>query len=435
MQTGNIIDAAQQYVESQYQQHPHPMLVYHNLIHTRQVVEATAQIAAHYHLQGEDLQAVYIAGWFHDLGYLSGPGLQHEERGVAAARAFLTAQSASASLADKVAGCILATRMPQAPVHLIEQITCDADLFHLGSPAFKERNKLLRKEAEMMLGKEISGATWSETTLLFMEQHHYHTTYCQALLKQQKEENMRKLRGKLEKQQADNSTAAAVHTPGLPAVTSAEALATVPGASQLMALDSGGQKNKQDKKKNKNKDKAKKPERGIETMFRTTSSNHIRLSSMADSKANIMISVNSIIISIILSVLLRKLEDNPNLVIPAIIFLCTSVTTIIFAVLATRPNVTNGRFTPDDIQQKRTNLLFFGNFHEMQLKDYDWGMKEMMQDANYLYGSMIQDIYHLGVVLGRKYRLLRIAYNVFMFGLIISVLAFTIAVIFFPVKD
>ncbi|ASZ10954.1 HD domain-containing protein [Chitinophaga pendula] len=428
MQTGKIIDAAQQFVEAQYQQHPHPRLIYHNLIHTRQVVQATSQIAAHYHLEGDDLEAVYVAAWFHDIGYLSGPGQQHEERGAEAAVSFLRQQGVAEALQEKVSGCILATRMPQVPTNLIEQITCDADLFHLGSPAFKDRNKLLRKEAEMVAGKEISSATWTETTLLFMEQHRYHTTYAQALLKQQKEENMDRLRNKLEKQKA---ATAEVSSANLPTVVSAEALAAVPAATQLMTLGKEGKKGKKDKKK----DKEKKPERGIETMFRTTSSNHIRLSSMADSKANIMISVNSIIISIILSVLLRKLEDNPNLVIPAIIFLCTSVTTIIFAVLATRPNVTNGRFTQDDIREKRTNLLFFGNFHEMALKDYDWGMKEMMQDANYLYGSMIQDIYHLGVVLGRKYRLLRIAYNVFMFGLVISVLAFTIAVIFFPIKD
>lgn len=432
MQTGNFIDAAQQFVEAQYQQHPHPTLVYHNLVHTRQVVQATSQIAAHYHLEGEDLEAVYVAAWFHDIGYLSGPGQQHEERGAEVAVSFLRQQGASEVLQEKVSGCILATRMPQAPTNLIEQITCDADLFHLGSPSFKDRNKLLRKEAEMVAGKEISSAAWSETTLFFMEQHHYHTTYAQALLQQQKEENMNRLRGKLEKKMAATA-AEETSSAELPAVVSAEALAATPAATSLVTLGKEGKKGKKDKKKEKEKDK--KPERGIETMFRTTSSNHIRLSSMADSKANIMISVNSIIISIILSVLLRKLEDNPNLVIPAIIFLCTSVTTIIFAVLATRPNVTNGRFTQDDIREKRTNLLFFGNFHEMHLKDYDWGMKEMMQDANYLYGSMIQDIYHLGVVLGRKYRLLRIAYNVFMFGLVISVLAFTIAVIFFPVKD
>jgi len=173
----------------------------------------------------------------------------------------------------------------------------------------------------------------------------------------------------------------------------------------------------------------------VETMFRTTSTNHIRLSSMADSKAHIMISVNSIIISVILGVLFRRLEDYPNLIIPAFIFLLTGVLTIIFSVLATRPNINIGKFTKADIDSKKTNLLFFGNFHKMSLEEYSWGMTEMMKDNDYVYGSMIQDIYHLGVVLGKKYRQLRIAYNIFMFGLIISVLAFLIAALFFPVKN
>jgi hypothetical protein len=155
---------------------------------------------------------------------------------------------------------------------------------------------------------------------------------------------------------------------------------------------------------------------------------------MADSKAHIMISVNSIIISVILSVLVRRLEDYPNMVIPSIIFLTTAVLTVIFSVLATRPNVTSGIFTKADIEKKNANLLFFGNFYKMHLEEYEWGMKQMMTDADFLYSSLTKDVYHLGVVLGHKYKLLRISYNIFMFGLIISVLAFLIAAIFFPVK-
>jgi hypothetical protein len=57
-------------------------------------------------------------------------------------------------------------------------------------------------------------------------------------------------------------------------------------------------------------------------------------------------------------------------------------------------------------------------------------MREMMLDTDYLYGSLIKDIYYLGVVLGRKYRLIRLAYNIFMIGIVVSVLAFAIATFF-----
>ena len=174
-----------------------------------------------------------------------------------------------------------------------------------------------------------------------------------------------------------------------------------------------------------------KPDRGIETMFRTTSKNHMELSAIADNKANIMISINSIILSVIVSVLLRKLEEYPHMTIPAVMLTMVCLTTIVFAVLATRPNVSKGKFERMDIVNKETNLLFFGNFHRMSLKDYQWAMKEMLQDADYLYGSMIKDIYFLGAVLGKKYRLLRMSYTIFMFGFVLSILGFIFAELFF----
>ena len=73
---------------------------------------------------------------------------------------------------------------------------------------------------------------------------------------------------------------------------------------------------------------------------------------------------------------------------------------------------------------KKTNLLFFGNFHGMSVEDYEWSMKQMMKDADYLYGSLIKDIYYLGKVLGKKYKFLRIAYNIFMFGFVLAILSF-----------
>lgn len=171
--------------------------------------------------------------------------------------------------------------------------------------------------------------------------------------------------------------------------------------------------------------------KGIQTMLRLTSSNHMELSSMADHKANILISVNSIIISVILGVLFRKLEEEPYLTIPSIIFLSVSVSTIVIAILATRPKLGGGTFTSDDVIHKKTNLLFFGNFHRAPYEQYNEAVRKMMKDPNYLYGSLIYDIYQLAVVLGRKYRLIRIAYNIFMFGIVISVIAFAIAIFFF----
>jgi hypothetical protein len=103
------------------------------------------------------------------------------------------------------------------------------------------------------------------------------------------------------------------------------------------------------------------------------------------------------------------------------------VLTIIFSILATRPSLPTGTFTQQDMDEKKVNLLFFGNFYKMNLPDYSAGMLQVMNDRDFLYGTLIKDVYAQGVVLGRKYKLLRISYNIFMFGLIASVLAFVAA--------
>jgi hypothetical protein len=150
---------------------------------------------------------------------------------------------------------------------------------------------------------------------------------------------------------------------------------------------------------------------------------------MADNKSNILITINSIILSVVVSVLVRKLEDNEYLIIPTVMLVSVCLTTMVFAILATRPNISSGRFNREDIKNKRTNLLFFGNFHGMEIENYEWAMKEMMRDADYLYGSLIKDIYYLGKVLGKKYKYLRLSYNIFMYGFVIAILSFVIAML------
>ena len=144
-----------------------------------------------------------------------------------------------------------------------------------------------------------------------------------------------------------------------------------------------------------------------------------------------MISINALILSIMISVLFRKLEEYAHMVVPSVILTLVCLSTIVIGIIATRPNISKGKFTRDNIKNKETNLLFFGNFHSMRLADYEWAMKEMLKDPDYLYASLIRDIYFLGAVLGKKYRLLRLAYNVFMFGFVSSVIAFVIAELFF----
>lgn len=413
----DILDQVRAHVSNLFHTKKDERLIYHNLLHTEQVVKATVKIANHYQLSDHDFFIVNVAAWFHDIGYLTSCE-KHEERGAALAKEFLESKGAEPELTSQVMNCILATQMPQRPVGLLEEIVCDADLFHLGSEDFKERNKLIRKEAIAFTGRDIDKQEWRLKTIMLFEAHHYHTDYCIDLLAAKKEMNLNELKEKLIKDEHEKAReekggdSVQIHTE-----PKAEIAAT--------AYKVQTKEKKEDKKEEKKK--SDRPDKGIETMFRISSGNHQRLSDMADNKAHIMISTNSIILSVTLSVLLRKLEDNPHLIIPTLILLIICVVTMVFSILATRPTVPPGTFTPEDIQEKKVNLLFFGNFYRMALPDYVDGMQKMMEDRDFLYGSLIRDLYSQGVVLGRKYRLLRVAYNVFMFGIVASVLAFVIA--------
>jgi hypothetical protein len=229
----------------------------------------------------------------------------------------------------------MATRIPQEPHTLGEKIMADADLFHFGKAIFQEKNDLLKKETELLTGSEITNVEWRANTLRFMESHQYFTEFAKQELQPAKEIYFRDLKKRHEKKLAKMEQKAAIEASG-------EAPAVVP-----IKLD------KKKKKKDDNR-----PSRGIETLFRLTSRNHMELSALADNKAGVMISVNSIIISVILSVLLGKLEDYPYLILPTICLLLVNIVTIIFAILATRPKIVGGDFTQEDIDNRKISRAF-----------------------------------------------------------------------------
>jgi predicted metal-dependent HD superfamily phosphohydrolase len=407
-----LLDEVKQYVTSYFHTHANDKLIYHNQVHTENVVNAAIEIANHYRLSDLDYFIVVTAAWFHDIGYYTDPA-RHEEKGAEEAMIFLKRKGVEETAIQTVAQCIRATRLPQRPETLLEKIVADADLFHFGTPKFGDFNKLMRKEFSALYNIEISKDEWRNKTIRLLEAHQYHTDYCRLLLNDTKAKHLEKLKAKL----ADKYPAIKNSVPVAP-------LPTVLPQTSKPKIKSLIPESEDDKAKRKNR-----PDRGIETMFRITSGNHQRLSDMADSKAHIMISVNSIIISVLLSVLLKNLEQFPQYTIPAMTLLSVSLVTIVFAILATRPKIPSGTFTENDITEKKVNLLFFGNFFRMSMDEYTSGMLNMMDDRDFLYRSLIKDVYSQGVVLGSKYQRLRISYNVFMYGLIVSVIAFSIAAI------
>lgn len=364
---------------------------FHNFNHTLRVVNAALEIGKAYKLSGDELEILQLAAWFHDTGYAD-KYKGHEDKSKEYAKGFLESEDYPEGKKKQVLACIEATRMPQNPNNLLEKIICDADLIHLGKKSFFKRNEKLRKEWIASQDFQSTDEEWYYKNIDFLENHVYHTSYVQNEYGLRKEKNIRRLK-------------------------------------QLFKDSKRTEKSKISDTINigiKKRNKTQPPGRGIETMFRNSLRGHLQLSGLADNKANIMLSINAIIISIVLSSLLPNFSSNPDLVIPTAILLAVCLLTIIFATMSTIPKVSQGTFTKKDIENRTTNLLFFGNFHDMQLEDFQWGMQEMMEDKDFLYGSMIKDFYYLGKVLNRKYMYLRICYRVFMFGLIIAVFSFVL---------
>ncbi len=407
-----LLAAAREYATNILQHQLSKEISYHNLEHTQGVVSACEEMADYYQLQPGDRDALLIAAWFHDTGFRSGQSQGHEEVSKQLAVAFLQEHNSPPDLVKKVSGCIDATKMPQSPNSLIEQILCDADLFHLGTNEFNVKNEQLRLELEGFSEDGLSKKKWRKMNIAFMENHKYFTDYGKRKLQPVKEQHIKDLKA------AENGAA------------KKQGKKDKKGDDMLATFSDEMKKEKESPEEKKKKEKESQTERGISTVFRIMANNHANLSQMADSKANIMISVNSIILSVVISVLLRRLEEDKYLILPTTSLVLVCVATIIYAVKATRPNISEGTFTREDIQNKKTNLLFFGNFHSMSLPDYDWAMKEMLNSRDYLYSSMIKDLYFLGVVLAKKYRWLRLSYNIFMYGLIITMLLYGATILY-----
>ncbi|OXB13815.1 Pycsar system effector family protein [Flavobacterium reichenbachii] len=387
----NLIEQSEDFVSILLKDKLSNLYSYHNFNHTLTVVTAVKELCKKEDVSGDDKEKLVVAAWFHDTGYTEGYE-NHEESSTKIAADFLRERGRSEDFISTVSSLIMATAKEYQPKTHLEKIIKDADYAHLMGTEYVTTCELLRLELKNTGIISFSNAEWTKENLNFLlNKHRFYTDYALKKWQPLKEKNLLLIQKKINKQEL--KAAAAIED------------------------------------ENKKKEKVDKPDRGIDTLFRVTLGNHTRLSGIADSKANILLSVNAIIISIALSSIIPKLDSpkNAHLVIPTFIMLMSSVITIIFAILSTRPKVTSGFFTREDVEAKKVNLMFFGNFYKMPLEDYDWAMNEMMKDRDYLYSTMIKDLYYLGLVLQRKYNLLRIAYNFFMFGLIITVISFVIA--------
>lgn len=376
-----IVQKAAAFVADLFKRELPNKYVYHNLPHTCETVEACREAADFYQLKEEPRTNLLLAAWFHDTGYVKAY-IGHEDESICYARSFLQKEQYPTEEIRQVEELIASTRADHKAGNLCEEILHDADHINIGKKRFFRKAELLRIEWEFFLDKYYSDRDWAKEQEKFIIGNDFYTEYFQREYGSRREKNIEKQRSTLLKE-------------------------------------------KQKRKK------ARSPRRGTETMYRATYRNHINLSSIADQKANMMISINTIIMSIIITIVgsgftftQQSFVESIRYTIPICILLLGSLVSVVYAILSARPNVTEKKVDLEKIKNKESSILFFGNFSNMKLQDFIDDMQELMKSRDLLYDNMTIDLYYLGLVLTTKYKLLRISYTVFMTGIVLGVLAF-----------
>ena len=394
-----LVTDAKAFVIDLYTKNAHLNLTYHNFLYTQRCLNYINDIVEDENekFTEEDIESLKLAIIFHATGYINNYKNPTPES-VRIAKSFLSEKNINAEKTKTIAQCIEATDSKTKPYSHLEKIGKDISQHEIADDDYFDFSTLLKLEHELMLKESISTLDWINREFeKYSKNHKFYSKYAIKNWEENKQSNLLKLNKKITKDEKDEL---------------------------------------KEKRKAYYKEKFKNesPERGIQTLYRVALRNHIKLSDIADTKANILLSVNAIIVSLVIANLIAKLNDPMNrfLIAPTLFFVALCIISMILAIKVTQPSITRGEFTPEDLKKKRVNLAFFGNFHKMELDKYQKAFTNLIKNKEDVYSTLTKDLYFLGIVLDRKYRLLYYTYYVFIVGIILSVIAFSVA---FALRD
>lgn len=171
--------------------------------------------------------------------------------------------------------------------------------------------------------------------------------------------------------------------------------------------------------------------RGKDTLFRVTVRNQIDQISIADNKANMIISINTIIITVVVTIMGSRLAvdggpfiDLTQVVIPFTILLLACMISAVYAILAARPRIIN-----KGLSDGKGSMLFFGNYKDMNVDEYLAKMEDILNSNTSIYQNLVIDMYNYGQILSKKYKLLWLAYTFFLVGVVLCVLSYFLVMI------
>jgi predicted metal-dependent HD superfamily phosphohydrolase len=392
--TNELLRDTAVYIQAYFKSNLPPEYEFHNFTSTVRIVQTCDSLAAQTDLKKQERMKILLAAWFLYSGYGKNPE-NYQKTSAELASHYLAEKGGSSEFIKEIADLILATIYPQQPVTIQAQILCDAEASRLADKGFFQTLRALRKEKRVSGKGEIQEKEWLKEKMEMLKNHIYFTVFARKLFEKQKQKNSERLQDKMASLESLPMELPKTHPTEKTGNTNEHPLAADV-----------------------------KLERGVESLFRNTSRNQIHLIRLADYKANLIISINSIIISVILSVLVIRLDTNKYLELPTLILILTSVATILIAISATRPKINMHKKNDSKFKDFGDNLLYFGNFQKMSFHKFNQAIKETIVDKDYLYASLTSDIYHQGLMLKKRFKHLNLSYTVFVVGLILSTLAF-----------
>jgi len=382
------------YVSNFYKQNMPNHLKFHDFTYLEMVMKQVGKMADAVDLKGKDRKILEAANWFRYTG-MSVQYENYEAESAKIAAQYLKDQQMDQADIEQVKTLILKSTHKSRPANMMEEITQDGGFVYLGKSNFFNLSSLLKVELETIKDKKISPREWDEMVYQLLAKSRFYTSYASH-------KYLDRIAGHLTTQR----------------------------------------KNLKKTKRNEIRKKTGKEfGRGIDTMYRSTYRNHINLSSIADGKANMMISINTIILSAIVTLLGTSITltgqvsfEHFRFFLPILILLLAVLGSAIFAILSANPKVTSSDMGKKDIIKRTKSVLFFGNFIHMEQKEFVDNLTMLKNNEKILYDNMAVDIYELGHVLSTKYKMIKISYNIFMVGLILCVLSFLIVMLYSQAK-
>gem|GEM_PF-2312736 len=398
----DIIKEAEQYVKNVFQENKNELLLFHNLGYIKKTVEFADHFCELEKVSETEREDILLSAWFFSCGFLF-DYVDYKKQSIRIADVFINKFNLEKNRHENILKII--DNVIQNKVHdnICEEILYDASEFYLASEDFLLWVKYHRKERNYFLTPKLTKRSFWQTVQNFLNEHSYCTQAAKNLFNAGKTKNDSKIKF----------------------VLSQELLKELPVNNHMLIEEMREQINQINAKVEKRLSSA----RGFDTLYRITSRNQVTLSGIADNKSSILITLNTLIVSVVITFVFKY--NQIVFLIPSFLTVAFSLASITFAIIATRPHIRPGIFKTEDFYNKKVSLIFYGNFYKMKYDDYENAMMEMLKNQDLLLSNLNMDQYTLGKILGRKFKLINISFTIFLLGFVLSALAFIFTIFFF----